>query len=1173
MVLAVVSTSEAVEFCPMRPRIPPSGAATIPVGFADWVRSYIQNKTLAPCTPGAHTPSATAASISIVVDDNVEYINIGCTNVSTGTAPTEDSVYRLASVSKSFTAFGVVLALEDGKIASLDDEVRKYVPEFYVKNPFSGANGSQPTWRQLMSQMSGMQRDGPCSHPACPEETTTMLARLTQMDLILPEYYWPSYSNIGFSLLGHLVAERLYNMTYADYLQTKIVGPLGMNMTGSDFSSSTYQMYSVAAYQHGSAAPVAPLELGYDIPTGGLFSTARDLSRWLQFLMKQWQRKPLYKEMFQMLYLDGDMQTGWGNAAWETILTQQYIVRTKAGNLPGVTAVIASVPELAFGMSIQWNGDGMQDQMTTINDLFNYIIPMLVEQYQSLEKSLFPVIPSSIDVTAVTGTYGFPGIITANIYPDQPPGFTSPVLVFQSVLGTLYLRHNANASSLGRAAFQAVSFNQIPRTEYGTCWGMLHGGNLFAWLYLSTTTSGSPQVEAPSLVFGVPFPKVANLTTAVPSSTTPMTTDVPASTTANPPPPPPPTIGSTNMFYIPRQSETFCSSIDVNSTATVAAQEGEGISVPWATLKNSAQWVTSYTDSGSSMMLNVSIVAISVSGSWPGVNLTYTCPPANYNGYPGGCAAAPQTQLWAVHTDASTGNIQRIDVVRSGAPFPTPSTLAGNQPPFGVARFAFAAPGIATMSSGLLQLVPKNVSGLTCPAASLGQMLNLKGLRFSAYGYFSNNAGKSLMPSNWHMDDDRKLLVIEPLPAVFWFNNSGFFMSDSSSQCVWDPLCNYECEVYNYDSRFLDYIGTWTITGKLGFNSTQSRLVNAFLGNAIDAAGVFPCIMYMDVATGAYVGLDKFDTTPATAPTAAFYWYLQVVMTPPDFTQLAFPSSCSGSESQWSNMSSSPSSIAPTGTVPVTTLAPGQTAVPPASTGTLAPGQTASPQAPTGTLAPGETAAPPVPSTTLAPGQTAAPQTSTGTLAPGQTAVPQAPTGTLAPGQTAVPGFTLSPGFTLVPEGPFPTYDNDGEAVTIHTTRQYDLGTLRVAVQALVGADADIIIIRAPTPIQGTGGEMSITFRFVGASAIAKTSAFLALSTAALETQGITSAAPADIAAAKTGLSAGAIVGIAVAILLPIIIAVAILVTRKPSEGTGAGRGNDEDYEAMKPMTQDDGRV
>jgi len=74
-----------------------------------------------------------------------------------------------------------------------------------------------------------------------------------------------------------------------------------------------------------------------------------------------------------------------------------------------------------------------------------------------------------------------------------------------------------------------------------------------------------------------------------------------------------------------------------------------------------------------------------------------------------------------------------------------------------------------------------------------------------------------------------------------------------------------------YDSRFLDYIGTWDITGKVGSSDFAPTTAKVYLGNAIDAAGVFPCLMHIAVDGGYYLGLDKLDTTVGTGGSS--FWY------------------------------------------------------------------------------------------------------------------------------------------------------------------------------------------------------------------------------------------------------------------------------------------------------------
>jgi hypothetical protein len=112
------------------------------------------------------------------------------------------------------------------------------------------------------------------------------------------------------------------------------------------------------------------------------------------------------------------------------------------------------------------------------------------------------------------------------------------------------------------------------------------------------------------------------------------------------------------------------------------------------------------------------------------------------------------------------------------------------------------------------------------------------------------------------MDTDLELLALNAGSySIYYFNSTGYWSTGSgvSNVCSWVSTCDFACEVYNYDSRFMDYLGTWTITAKRGFDTLEEVTVTAWAGNAIDAAGVFPSIAYLDATTGYFVGLDKLD--------------------------------------------------------------------------------------------------------------------------------------------------------------------------------------------------------------------------------------------------------------------------------------------------------------------------
>jgi CubicO group peptidase (beta-lactamase class C family) len=137
-----------------------------------------------------------------------------------------DTRFLLASVSKQFTAVGIVLLKEAGKL-NYDDEVAKYIPEL----PYPGI-----TIRQVLNHTSGLpDYDALMNH----YWDKTQFATNTDMLKMLIQYH-PSptfppgqrylYSNTGYALLA-IIIERISGMSFTDYMELKVFSPLGMAHT------------------------------------------------------------------------------------------------------------------------------------------------------------------------------------------------------------------------------------------------------------------------------------------------------------------------------------------------------------------------------------------------------------------------------------------------------------------------------------------------------------------------------------------------------------------------------------------------------------------------------------------------------------------------------------------------------------------------------------------------------------------------------------------------------------------------------------------------------------------------------------------------------------------------------------------------------------------------------
>lgn len=201
---------------------------------------------------------------------------------------TPDTVYRIGSITKQFTALMLSQLVERGRV-HLSDPVDRYVPEIH-RIP-GGYRGAAPiTLFELATHTSGLVREpddvGLYVHGPVADWESALLAALPHSHFLSEPGIYYSYSNIDYALLG-LALERAAGQRYVDYVQANILRPLGLEHTSFVPNGAT-RSHVAAGYSvfRGKADPSGPRrELsgrGYKVPNGGLFSTAGDLARFAE---------------------------------------------------------------------------------------------------------------------------------------------------------------------------------------------------------------------------------------------------------------------------------------------------------------------------------------------------------------------------------------------------------------------------------------------------------------------------------------------------------------------------------------------------------------------------------------------------------------------------------------------------------------------------------------------------------------------------------------------------------------------------------------------------------------------------------------------------------------------------------------------------------------------------
>ncbi len=241
----------------------------------------------------------------------------GYAETETKRAPTNDTVYRIGSITKQFTALALLQLVEDGRMR-LTDPLEKYVPE--LKSIKNTPAGTPPiTLLQVATMHAGLARE-----PGCSEHSVGPLS-VWQKKVIdcLPGTTYVNepgttflYSNIGYASLG-LAIERAAGKPFTAFVTERILKPLGMTRTGWE-PSADLRKDLAHGYQKPRAGAAtraaADRELegrGYRVPNGALFSTVNDLAKFVAWELGEGPSGILKKETQEANYARVFVSSPW----------------------------------------------------------------------------------------------------------------------------------------------------------------------------------------------------------------------------------------------------------------------------------------------------------------------------------------------------------------------------------------------------------------------------------------------------------------------------------------------------------------------------------------------------------------------------------------------------------------------------------------------------------------------------------------------------------------------------------------------------------------------------------------------------------------------------------------------------------------------------------------------
>lgn len=322
-----------------------------------------------------HVPGAV---FGIIIDGDLVWLKTaGLANVKSRPPVTPDTVFRIASMTKSFTAMSILKLRDEGKL-SLDDPVSKYVSSL-ADLPYPTKDSPALTIRHLLTHSEGFPEDNPWGDRQLAQTDETMKLWMRGG---IPFSNAPGvafeYSNYGFAILGQVVA-RASGKPYADYVREQILMPLGMRASTLEASQVPPDRVAPGYRWEDNAWKDEPiLAHGSFGAMGGLWTSANDLARYVSFLMsaypprdevekgtikrssaREMQQAARWQPAFALRNtVDAPLQFGVSTYGYGLGVTQDcrfsYVVG-HGGGLPGYGSLMRWWPEHGVGMIAMGN--------------------------------------------------------------------------------------------------------------------------------------------------------------------------------------------------------------------------------------------------------------------------------------------------------------------------------------------------------------------------------------------------------------------------------------------------------------------------------------------------------------------------------------------------------------------------------------------------------------------------------------------------------------------------------------------------------------------------------------------------------------------------------------------------------------------------------------------------
>ncbi len=363
--------------CATLAQAPASRSIAPPARFADPARAA-KLATAFPAIDRLVSEFAAARQVpgfayGIIVDGRLVHVATAGYRELRSRAPVDTAtVFRIASMTKSFTAVAILQLRDEGRLA-LDDPAERHVPELAGLR-YPTADAPRITIRHLLTHAGGFPEDNPWGDQQLAATDDQMAAMMRSG---IPFSNAPGiayeYSNFGFAILGRIVAN-VSGMPYPRYISERVLAPLGMRVTTLE-AASVPEGRLAHGYRRQDDRWLEEPQLpdGAFGSMGGMLTSIGDLGRYVGFMLDAWPPRdgaetgPLSRasrrEMQQIARYSGASAVadtadaelsltaggyGYGLRVSQTCRFRSSVAHT--GGLPGFGSLMRWLPEYGVGI-------------------------------------------------------------------------------------------------------------------------------------------------------------------------------------------------------------------------------------------------------------------------------------------------------------------------------------------------------------------------------------------------------------------------------------------------------------------------------------------------------------------------------------------------------------------------------------------------------------------------------------------------------------------------------------------------------------------------------------------------------------------------------------------------------------------------------------------------------